>query len=205
MPVASARYDAVAMTLHWVIAALILFDFVCALSFSQFNPGDALFVPSAYALHMSTGLAVLVLSIVRALWRLTHRAPRHPEMGVALRTLARSSHLLLYVFMVAAPATGWLVLSLRHQATSVFGLFSWGWPTVPAVATMAHAERELYQGQLLALHSRLSYLGMSLVVLHFAAAFYHHLYRRDDILRRMLPRTGGALRAPRPPALQGRP
>src|SRR5579862_6811840 len=132
MRVASSRYDAVAMTLHWVIAALILFDFGCALSFSQFNPGDALFVPSAYAWHMSTGLAVLGLSILRVLWRLTHRPPPPPPMGVVLRSLARGSHLLLYGFMIAAPASGWVVMSLRHQVTSVFGLFSWAWPTVPA-------------------------------------------------------------------------
>ena len=96
-------------------------------------------------------------------------------------------------------------MSLRHQVTSVFGLFSWAWPTVPALAAMAHAQRELYQGQLLALHSRLSYLGMSLVVLHVAAAFYHHRYRRDDVLRRMLPGSAGPLRAPAPPAAQVRP
>jgi cytochrome b561 len=204
MRVSAARYDAVAMTLHWVIAALILFDFGCALSFSQFNPGDVLFVPSAYALHMSTGLAVLVLSILRVLWRLTHRAPRLPEMGVLLRQLARSSHLLLYVFMLAAPVTGWLVLSVRRQVTSVFGLFSWAWPSLPAFATMPYAERHLYHDYLLPLHTRLSYLGMSLVVLHVAAAFYHHLHRRDDVLTRMLPESAPPLR-PAHPAPPGRP
>jgi cytochrome b561 len=181
------RYDCVAMTLHWVIAALILLDFAFAISFSQFNPGDTLYLPSAFALHMSTGLCVLALSVARLMWRLMHTHPPLPDMGVALRWLARTSHFLLYVFMLAAPLTGWFVLSLRRQLTSVFGLFSWAWPTLPAIAAMTRADRQVYHDYLLPLHIWLSYLGMSLVVVHVVAALYHHLYRRDDVLRRMLP------------------
>jgi cytochrome b561 len=186
---ATARYDTVAMSLHWVIALLILADFAFAMSFSQFNPGDALYLASAYALHMSTGACILVLSVARLAWRFAHRLPPQPEMGRALRVLARSTHFLLYVFMIVAPLTGWLVLSLRHQLTSVFGLFSWAWPTLPAIGTMPHAERQLYHDLLLPLHTRLSYLGMSLVALHVAAALYHHFWRRDEVLTRMLPRA----------------
>ncbi len=183
------RYDSVAMTLHWVIALLIVLDFVLALSFSRFNPGDTLYLVSAYDLHMSTGACILALSVVRLVWRLTHRLPPLPQMGRVLRGLARTSHVLLYVFMVAAPLSGWLVLSLRHQATSVFGLFRWKWPTLPAIATMPHAERTFWHDYALPLHTRLSYLGMCLLVLHVAAALYHHFWRRDDVLRRMLPGT----------------
>jgi cytochrome b561 len=194
-----ARYDSVAMTLHWVIALLIVLDFTFAISFSQFNPGDALYLPTAYDLHMSTGACILVLSVARVTWRLTHRRPPLPDMGIALRSLARSSHFLLYVFMVAAPLSGWLVLSLRRQMTSVFGLFRWAWPSLPAVAAMPHADRQLWHDYLLPLHIRLSYLGMCLLVLHVAAALYHHFRRRDDVLTRMLPWTPSAANAAPPP------
>jgi len=188
VPVPPTRYDSVAMTLHWVIALLILLDFTLAVSFSRFNPGEALYLASAYDLHMSTGAVILALSVARGVWRLTHRRPPLPEMGINLRGLARASHFLLYVFMIAAPLSGWLVLSLRRQATSVFGLFHWAWPTVPAVAAMPHAERKLLHDSLLPAHIWLSYLGMSLVAVHVVAALYHHFRRRDDVLTRMLPR-----------------
>ena len=81
----AARYDSVAMILHWAIALLILIDFAFALSFSRFNPGDKLYLPSAYALHMSTGACILALSIARVAWRLTHERPPLPDMGTALR------------------------------------------------------------------------------------------------------------------------
>jgi cytochrome b561 len=184
-----SRYESVAITLHWVIALLLLADFALAMSFSRFNPGDALYFRSAYDLHMSFGLCVLLLSVVRVAWRLTHHHPPLPDMAPALRILARASHFLLYLFMLAAPLTGWFVLSVRHQATSVFGLFRWAWPTLPAIAAMARPERQSWHDQLLPLHTRLSYLGMVLVAVHVAAALYHHFGRRDDVLLRMLPRA----------------
>ncbi|CDN95858.1 MULTISPECIES: cytochrome b [Agrobacterium] len=38
------------------------------------------------------------------------------------------------------------------------------------------------------LHSLLSWMLLALVVLHVAAALWHHFWRRDDVLRRMLQR-----------------
>jgi len=181
------RYDAVAMSLHWVIALLILLDFALAMSFSRFDPGDALYLPAAYELHMSLGGCVLVLSVARVIWRLTHPRPPLPDMLLPLRWLARASHFLLYVFMVVAPVSGWLVLSLRHKATSVFGLFRWAWPSLPAIAHMARPERVFWHDHLLPLHVQMSYVGMCLVALHVTAALYHHFGRRDDVLVRMLP------------------
>jgi cytochrome b561 len=181
------RYDAVAMSLHWVIALLILLDFALAMSFSRFDPGDALYLLSAYDLHMAVGMCVLILSVARVIWRLTHRRPPLPDMALPLRWLARTSHFLLYVFMVVAPVSGWLVLSLRHRATSVFGLFRWAWPSLPAIAHMARPERVFWHDQLLPLHIQISYVGMCLVALHVTAALYHHVGRREEVLVRMLP------------------
>lgn len=194
----SARYDSVATTLHWVIALLLASDFALALSFSRFNPGDALYLRGGYDLHMSLGLCVLLLSLARVAWRLTHHHPPLPDMAIALRVLARASHLLLYVFMLAAPVSGALVLSLRHQSTSVFGLFRWAWPTLPAIATMPRPERQFWHDQVLPLHTRLSYLGMCLVAVHMAAALYHHFGRRDEVLLRMLPRAAARVRGAPP-------
>jgi cytochrome b561 len=180
------RYNVVAMALHWAIAALILLDFAFALSFSQFNPGQALYLPSAYPLHMSTGLSVLSLSVLRVVWRLIHKAPALPaDMRVVTRWLARLSHWFLYGFMLVAPLTGWLVLLVRRKPISMFGLFTW--PNLSFVSAMPHEQRSIYHDVALPLHTWISYAGMALVGLHLSAALYHHFYRRDDVLRRMLP------------------
>ncbi len=186
------RYDSVAMGLHWLIAVLILADFALAESFSHFNPGDALYLASAYDLHMATGALVLLLSVARVGWRFVHQRPPLPPMSGALRALARLSHALLYVLMIGVPLAGWLVMSLRRQVTSVFGLFSWVWPSVSALHRLPHAQRQVLHDSLLSLHIWVGYAGLCLVGLHVAAALYHQFLRRDDVLSRMLPRISRA-------------
>lgn len=180
------RYSSVAMTLHWLIAALILLDFALALSFSRFDPGEALYFGFAYAGHMSVGMLVLVLSLLRLIWRLLHRVPALPaDMGRAARFLARVTHALLYVFMLAAPLSGWAVLSLRNKPPVLLGAVHW--PNIRFLTDLDHAQRSAIHDALLPGHIWLSYMGMTLVGAHLLAALYHHYFKRDDVLRRMLP------------------
>ena len=108
------------------------------------------------------------------------------DIHLATRLVASLSHVLLYAFMLVAPLTGWFVLSVRRKPTSMFGLFTW--PDLSWLAGMPHDRRVIYHDALLPLHTWISYAGIALVGLHVCAAFYHHFYWRDDILRRMLPR-----------------
>ncbi|HEX9472643.1 MAG TPA: cytochrome b [Steroidobacteraceae bacterium] len=180
------RYDPVAMTFHWLIALLMLVDFALAISFSQFRSGDLLYFDLAYTLHMSLGMAVLLFSVLRLVWRLMHRfPPPPPDMHSAARLLARATHLLLYFFMIAAPVSGWVVLSVRRKPPVFFGAYHW--PNIPFLAEMSREQRGIVHQLMLPGHIELSYLAMSFVALHFLAALYHHYYRRDDVLVRMLP------------------
>lgn len=183
-----SRYDAVAMTLHWLIAALIVLDFLLAISFSHFDPGDTLYFSFAYDQHMSIGMFVLVFSVLRLIWRLAHRFPPLPaEMGSGMRVLARTSHALLYVFMLAAPISGWVVLSVRKKPPPFFSELHW--PAIGPLVDMAHPQRTVIHDAFLPGHIWLSYIGMTLVGVHVLAALYHHYFKHDDVMRRMLPWT----------------
>src|SRR5260221_6810202 len=73
------RYDAIAMTLHWSIAVLIVINVSLALFFNHFNFGDRDTNQAAYLWHMSSGMCVLVLSVLRVVWRLMHKYPSLPH------------------------------------------------------------------------------------------------------------------------------
>lgn len=180
------RYSTVAIALHWLIAALVAFELGTGISFGRFDPGDSFFFPSAYAMHMSVGIALLVCSVLRVAWRLMHRSPPLPQgMGLASRALAHASHTLLYVYILAVPFTGWVVLSARRKPVLLFDGVHW--PTLPWISNLAHPNRTLIHEAALPTHIWLSYAGIGLIVLHVVAALYHHFYKRDDVLRRMLP------------------
>jgi cytochrome b561 len=180
------RYDRTAMMFHWSIAGLILLDFAFALSFSQFNPGDALYFSFAYRMHMSTGLVVLALSVLCAAWRLLHKYPPLPQtMSSVTRVLAKTAHALLYLFMIAIPVSGWAILSVRKKPAVLFGQLNW--PNIAYLEQMTREQRVRYYEFVFPAHIKWSYIGMCLVGLHILAALYHHFYRHDDVLMRMLP------------------
>ena len=75
MPVtARTRYDAVAMSLHWLIAALLIFMLFFGEELMEAEDGSG-FGPS---LHVSIGSAILFLSVFRLIWRLINPPPAYP-------------------------------------------------------------------------------------------------------------------------------
>jgi cytochrome b561 len=185
---APLHYSCATMLFHWSIAVLIFVEFALALSFSRFNPGDTWYFRAAYRVHMSAGMALLALSVLSVLRRLVHTYPPLPRgLDALTRALAKLVRFLLYVFIIAVPVTGWLILSARNASVAVYGKLSW--PNVAYLAHMTYERRFRINDLLLPIHSNLSYIGITLVGLHMAASLYHHFWRGDEVLMRMLRRT----------------
>ena len=171
------RYGAVAQSFHWIIAALIVTQFVLAYMADDLPNG--MHKLALLARHKSFGMTILMLAVLRLLWRLTHPAPALPAgMTSAERFLARASHFAFYVLLFAMPLTGWMMSSAKNYSVSWFGLFTW--PNL--IGKNAHAF-ELLQST----HETLSIVLLSIASLHILAALKHHFWNKDDVLRRMLP------------------
>src|SRR5690242_18622066 len=183
------RYGTVAMTLHWIIAALVLTNLYLGLSFDTYPKGDPTLF-QVVQIHKSIGLSVLVFSIARLVWRLVNPVPPLPqEMSPALKLLARVTHWLLYFLIIAIPLSGWLMVSTSRLGlpTSYFGLFDW--PNVGFIANMPLDQKRALHEPLETTHVILAWSAIVLVVIHVAGALWHQFFRRDDVLRRMLPGT----------------
>jgi len=104
----SVRYSKVAMILHWIIAfmivGLIIFGFLMT------NP-DTPNRFALYQLHKSFGICVLILSLMRLLWRLTHKPPPLPDgMKPYEIAAAKFTHIAFYVIMIGMPLLGWAMV-----------------------------------------------------------------------------------------------
>lgn len=154
-----ARYTRVAMVLHWAIAALIFYNLVSGLLGG--------FLPRGFfAFHISSGLTILALTLVRIVWRLTHKPPPLLPMQRWERWLAHGVHILIYALMLFAPWTGWVMISANPPAGSPGAAYAqaqaaqkaaaageparsprkapqlWGLVTVPMIAPVADLGRE---------------------------------------------------------------
>lgn len=202
MSASAQRYTAVAIVLHWAIAAAILF--MIPLGFwmhgqaEDGNVSTGLF--ATYQLHKSIGLTVLALSLVRLGWRLTNPPPPLPEhMPGWEKFVAKLTHWAFYGLMIGLPLTGWLYVSagwsIHDDAplpvpTQWFGLFE-----VPHLFGLNQASldvREDAAEAALTAHAYLGFTALGLVALHVAAALKHHVFDRDETLAHMVP----GLRAP---------
>jgi cytochrome b561 len=105
------RYDRASIILHWTIAALILIQIGLGWTMNEVMPDHSPAQAAILPVHISVGLTILLLVLVRIGFRLTHRAPALPP-GIALweRLLARASQLVFYVLMLAMPLTGWALV-----------------------------------------------------------------------------------------------
>ncbi len=173
------RYGAVAQAFHWLIAALIVTQFVLANLAEDLPIG--VHKLALLARHKSFGMTVLMLAILRLLWRLKHQPPELPAgMKPVERKLARSTHIAFYVLLFAMPLSGWLMSSAKNYSVSWFGLFTW-----PNLIGKNEAAFEVLRST----HHILSDILFVIALLHILAALKHHFWNKDDVLLRMLPFT----------------
>lgn len=171
------HYTAVAKSLHWLMALLIMG--MLALGF--FMTGLPLSPDKFqyYAWHKWAGVSVFGLVWLRLAWRLMFPPPAlQAGMSRALKLAAHAGHWALYALMVLIPLTGWLMSSAKGFQTVWFGVLP-----LPDLL----GKDKLMGNQLALLHWALNVSLLALIVGHAAAALWHHFVHRDDTLRRMLP------------------
>jgi cytochrome b561 len=191
----TSRYTAVAIVLHWAIAAAIVANLLLSWWMHraievQETQARAI---AAFQLHKSLGLTILVLSLLRLVWRLLHRPPSLPAAMPAWEQFAaKATHWCFYAFMVLVPLSGWLYVSTqwRGQAplnvpTLWFGLFEV--PHLLGLNELARETRQALAAVAFSAHLWLAWGMAGLLVLHVGAALKHHFVNRDEILANMLP------------------
>jgi cytochrome b561 len=191
------RYGTGAMIFHWLIAALLIANICLGLYFADLPRSDP-WKFELTQLHKSIGLTVLMLSVLRLFWRLSHPAPPLPiDLYWGVRVAARASHYLFYFLIIAIPLSGWLMVSASPLGfpTNYFHLFHW--PNLWFMADLPRAQKVALHDPLESVHNVLAWSAIVLIPLHVAAALYHQFIRRDDVLRRMLPRRRTSLEAAR--------
>jgi cytochrome b561 len=171
------RYSRTAIWLHWIIALLLVANLLLGLYHEDFGkPAEAWLM----FFHKSIGMSVLALTIVRLLWRVTHRPPafdpamRRWEIGMA--TLI---HWLFYLLLIAIPLSGWLLSSTSNRVTNYFGLFEIGPLPISRDRDVHEAFEEI--------HEILGKVMIGLIVLHVAGALKHHFEGHRHLIGRMAP------------------
>lgn len=181
------HYSLAARVLHWTIAVLILVQIALGWIMNEVLPDHSPRQAFVEGVHISLGLTILLLVLVRIGVRLTTPRPPLPAgMPAWERTLSSAAHLLFYILMLAMPLSGWALVSLGDHPISFWGL---PWPHLPGVgAVFGSPTPKPVRQQLKHIHVYwLIWIVLLNLALHVAGAVKHQFDGRP-VLWRM---TGG--------------
>ena len=104
-------YNRTQIILHWVIAALVVFQFVghdaIVETYELINKGQEPSIPALARAHVFLGGLTLIFAIWRVVLRVTRGAPDLPaEESAALKVVAKVTHIVLYAAIFIMPLSG---------------------------------------------------------------------------------------------------
>lgn len=176
----SPRYVLSLRLIHWLTVVAILAAYLLADAGENGEENGANAAGfQAMQWHITAGLAVLLLGVLRLLIRINATAPPIiPTPGAFTTITARLVHVALYAFLIVEPILGWLQLSYGGEPISLPWL---GWH-LPALVHPNEQAKDLASE----LHELIGNIFYVVIGLHVVAALWHHFIRRDNTLKRML-------------------
>jgi cytochrome b561/polyisoprenoid-binding protein YceI len=180
------RYTTVAIILHWLIAAAILFQIILGWRMGDGPKGATTY--AIFQLHKSIGITILLLSVGRLAWRLFHKPPPHPATQPRWETIASHVvHVAFYVIMIGLPVTGWIIVSTSKLAipTILYGAIPW--PHLPFLPELAAGPKHAWHQAGEVGHGLLVKTTYLLLLLHLGAVAKHQILDKDEVLGHMAP------------------
>ena len=170
------QYGTTAKTFHWLIVALLAVQYPIGWLMPDLHRGDTPGAPMTF--HVSFGIVILSLIVLRFVWRLTHPVAPENSLPPWQRLTSVFVHWTLYVLVLATTLTGWLFASFRGWSLPFFYLFP-----LPMLASDNAAAGKFIDGW----HQAAEWTLLVLIGIHVVAALVHIIVYRDRIMQRMLP------------------
>jgi cytochrome b561 len=173
---ARLQYGATAKLFHWLIVVLLAVQYPIGWLMPDIHGGMTPGAPMIF--HVSVGLSILGLIVLRLAWRLTHPVAPESSLPAWQRLSSEVVHWMLYVLVLATTLSGWLFASYRGWSLSFFYLVP-----LPKLVSASAAGVKSIDG----LHQAAAWMLLVLIGIHIAAALAHIFVYRDRIMQRMLP------------------
>ena len=170
------QYGTTAKVFHWLIVALLLAQYPIGWLMPDIHRGMQ--PGAAMTFHVSFGMVILVLIILRFAWRLAHPVAPEGSLPPWQRLTSEAVHWLLYALVLATTVTGWPFASFRGWSMSFLYL-----APLPMLASGNAAAGKTMDS----LHQAVEWALLVMIGIHVASAMAHLFIYRDRIMQRMLP------------------
>ena len=169
------QYGTTAKIFHWVIVALLVVQYPIGWLLPDLRGNMK---PPIMTFHVSFGILILILIVLRLAWRLTHPVAPESSLPPWQRLSSEAVHWLLYALVLGTTVTGWLSASFRGWSVSLFYLVP-----LPMLASENESAAKAFDSW----HQVIGWTLLVVVGIHVASAMAHLFIYRDRIMQRMLP------------------
>lgn len=173
-------YTPTARRFHWWTVALILVQVPLGLYMAYRGNVQGIFddlTNNLYSSHKLIGMIIFLVVLARLAYRLTHGAPAdEPTLEAWHKGASHFNHWGLYLLLLATPIAGYIGIS-QYPALNIFGI------PLPGIV----AENQEAASRTFLIHFYLALVLVAFVAIHVAAALYHYVIRKDNVVTRMLP------------------
>jgi cytochrome b561 len=169
MKSSSTRYGSTAAALHWISALAVILMLASGQAL-DWAPGSQ--VASILPFHVSIGLVLGVLTVIRIVWWVFFDKHPDPQVGTSAgqERAAKAVHLLLYGAIIVMVGSGVSMLLLSGAGSAIFS-----GSELPRFSSL----------QPFGAHAVVSKILLVLVIGHISAALWHQLIIKDNLLARM--------------------
>jgi cytochrome b561 len=161
--------------LHWL--TVIALAAQVAIAFGPMR-GPGMTMMNWLPIHMSIGVTILAIIVLRLCWRSFTRAPVRPNSRF-VRFATAFFHMFLYITILAVLITGWLGYRPMPfmPPARLFG--SLPVPLAPSVGTLSARGFAF-------VHAKLVWILLGLIGVHALAALAHFVLLRDGVMQSMV-------------------
>jgi cytochrome b561 len=173
----NTNWGSVSRLFHWGLGLVIIGMIAYGWWMNHFPArADRFFYRSV---HADIGYVVLLLTVIRLIWRWINLVPALPsDTPRWQRIAARVSHGALYGVTILVAMLGW-----AHSGAHKPDYGDWFWLfRVPQITSTDKAAAQAYEDR----HILFAYVLLALIVIHVAAAIWHHFVKRDSVTARMI-------------------
>jgi len=174
------RYSLSARILHWLMAIGFLFMWACGYAMTTLVGEDIQLEEALFGLHISVGVSLIALLVLRIVIRLTSETPAPLAALAGWEKLASHlGHLALYALPVLIIALGWAETDFGGHGVKWFGV---ALPKLlPTMEVLWGVNLEAATSQL---HKYLAYGMLAVAAVHVGAVVKHRI-QGHDVLNRM--------------------
>ena len=173
------KYHLTSRIIHWIMSILIIFMIGLGIFMSDFLEKTNLDRTKVYELHKSLGVLVIIFFVYRLINRIIHQPPALP-IGLKNyeKTLTKLVHFSLYLLMIIAPLSGYLMSNAYGFEVKFFGII------LPNLISGNMDLAKIFSE----VHEISAFTLAGLIVLHILGALKHRFFDRkeNDVLNRML-------------------